>query len=133
MDRSDDPSHHERTLLPQSYISLPWMEREIAQWVHHEGSIRRSIAPRSYISLPYCFSGSIISRFSDGDGPRGNRSDGATSVQDFRLPASERSLECTKQFQAFSPVTHRSDSQGGGCQGRPRIHLHNIQYLWKEG
>ena len=23
MDRSDDPSHHERTLLPQSYISLP--------------------------------------------------------------------------------------------------------------
>ena len=23
-DRSDDPSHHERTLLPQSYISLPW-------------------------------------------------------------------------------------------------------------
>ena len=22
-DRSDDPSHHERTLLPQSYISLP--------------------------------------------------------------------------------------------------------------
>ena len=33
-DRSDDPSHHERTLLPQSYISL-----------HHEGSIRRPIAP----------------------------------------------------------------------------------------
>ena len=22
-DRSDDPSHHEQTLLPQSYISLP--------------------------------------------------------------------------------------------------------------
>ena len=22
-DRSDDPSHHERTLLPRSYISLP--------------------------------------------------------------------------------------------------------------
>ena len=22
-DRSDDPSYHERTLLPQSYISLP--------------------------------------------------------------------------------------------------------------
>ena len=22
-----------------------WLEREIAQWVHHEGSIRRSIAP----------------------------------------------------------------------------------------
>ena len=34
-DRSDDPSHHERTLLPRSYISLP----------HHEGSIRRPITP----------------------------------------------------------------------------------------
>ena len=33
-DRSDDPSHHERTPLPQSYISL-----------HHEWSIRRPIAP----------------------------------------------------------------------------------------
>ena len=122
-DRSDDPSHHERTLLPRSYISLlkqtshrqdntyhgpcyasrgalagtrnssmsppwridpttnctmsersyhgatsrslnkhptdrithttalvtpvveHWLEREIAQWVHHEGSIRRPIAP----------------------------------------------------------------------------------------
>ena len=29
-DRSDDPSQYERTLLPQSYISL-WLEREIAQ------------------------------------------------------------------------------------------------------
>ena len=76
-DRSNDPSHHEQTLLPRSYISLlgtrnssmgsPWridpkthhtmsehsyhgatscsLEREIAQWVHHEGSIRRPIAP----------------------------------------------------------------------------------------
>ena len=81
-DRSDDPSHHERTLLPQRYISLPyihhpidriahttaivtavvehWLEREIAQWVHpmkdrsddpshHE----RTLLPQSYISLPY--------------------------------------------------------------------------------
>ena len=24
-DRSDDPSHHEQTLLPQSYISLLWL------------------------------------------------------------------------------------------------------------
>ena len=23
-DRSDDPSHHERTLLPRSYILVPW-------------------------------------------------------------------------------------------------------------
>ena len=28
-DRSDDPSHHERTLLPRSYISLPHCEKEI--------------------------------------------------------------------------------------------------------
>ena len=34
-DWSDDPSHHEQTPLPRSYISLP----------HHEGSIRRPIAP----------------------------------------------------------------------------------------
>ena len=26
-DRSDDPSHHERTLLPRSYISLPNIEK----------------------------------------------------------------------------------------------------------
>ena len=26
-DRSDDPSHHERTLLPRSYISLPEIEQ----------------------------------------------------------------------------------------------------------
>ena len=25
-----------------------WLEREIAQWVHHEGLIRRLIAPRVY-------------------------------------------------------------------------------------
>ena len=35
-----------------------WLEREIVQWVHHEGSIRRPIAPwanalpLSYMSLP---------------------------------------------------------------------------------
>ena len=27
-DRSDDPSHHERTLLPRSYISLPCAKEE---------------------------------------------------------------------------------------------------------
>ena len=81
-DRSDDPSHHERTLLPRSYISLVymhhptdriayitafvtpvvdhWLEWEIAQWVHpmkdrsndpshHE----RTLLPRGYISLVY--------------------------------------------------------------------------------
>ena len=28
-DRSDDPSHHKRTLLPRSYISLPVLERRV--------------------------------------------------------------------------------------------------------
>ena len=31
-DRSDDPSHHERTLLPRSYISLPAL---MVQWLSH--------------------------------------------------------------------------------------------------
>ena len=28
-DRSDDPSHHELTLLPRSYISLPYTEQNV--------------------------------------------------------------------------------------------------------
>ena len=39
-DRSEDPWHHERTLLPRSYISL-----HISMYPPHEGSIRRPIAP----------------------------------------------------------------------------------------
>ena len=37
--------------IPQPLLHIVvehWVEREIAQWVHHEGSIR---LPRSYISL----------------------------------------------------------------------------------
>ena len=30
-DRSDDPSHHERTLLPRSYISLPHLKKNEEQ------------------------------------------------------------------------------------------------------
>ena len=50
-DRSDDPSHHERTLLPQSYISLHTSSgalgrmRNSSMGPPHEGSIRRPIAP----------------------------------------------------------------------------------------
>ena len=44
MDRSDDPSYHERMLLPQSYISLLGM-RNNSMGPPHEGSIRRPIAP----------------------------------------------------------------------------------------
>ena len=43
-DRSDDPSHDERTLLPQSYISLLGT-RTSSMSAPHEGSIRRPIAP----------------------------------------------------------------------------------------
>ena len=37
-DRSNNPSHHERTLLPRSYVSL------LAHWVHQVGSIQQPIA-----------------------------------------------------------------------------------------
>ena len=81
-DWSNDPSHHEWVLYQKLhlisrkerkkificdimivgsasvYVIKHWLERKIAQWVHHEGLIQRSIAPRvgvlpqSYISLP---------------------------------------------------------------------------------
>ena len=35
-DRSDDPSHHERTLLPQSYISRPITNETNKQWVSND-------------------------------------------------------------------------------------------------
>ena len=31
-DRSDDPSHHERTLLPRSYIVRQVLKRDIRAW-----------------------------------------------------------------------------------------------------
>ena len=46
-DRSDDPSHHERTLLPRSYISLLTMKDQSDDPSHHE----QTLLPRSYISL----------------------------------------------------------------------------------
>ena len=33
-DRSDDPSHHERTLLPRSYISLPCIDSVCDLTIH---------------------------------------------------------------------------------------------------
>ena len=33
-DRSDDPSHHERTLLPRSYISLPFIKRYSSHFIY---------------------------------------------------------------------------------------------------
>ena len=48
-DRSDDPSHHKRTLLPRSYISLngSTMNDRSDDPSHH----KRTLLPRSYISL----------------------------------------------------------------------------------
>ena len=43
-DRSDDPLHHERTLLLRSYISLLGTRNSL-MGPPHEGSIRRPIAP----------------------------------------------------------------------------------------
>ena len=45
-DRSDDPSHHEQTLLPRSYISLS-MRNQPDDPSHHE----QMLLSQSYISL----------------------------------------------------------------------------------
>ena len=55
-DRSDDPSHHERTLLPRSYISLPWlMEIEMNADVEQEGDVNGDysvVMVRCYLTNP---------------------------------------------------------------------------------
>ena len=53
-DRSDDPPHHERTLLPRSYVPLPWYIRRarcssVVRWVVgsilHGGPIALFLVP----------------------------------------------------------------------------------------
>ena len=41
------PSHRQDNTYHGLFTPIVehWLEREIAQWVHHEGSIRRPIAP----------------------------------------------------------------------------------------
>ena len=41
------PSHNQDNTYDNISYTLVehWLERKIAQWVHHEGSIRRPIAP----------------------------------------------------------------------------------------
>ena len=39
-DRSDDPSHHERTFLPRSYISLSLQWRHISLWLNPMGHFK---------------------------------------------------------------------------------------------
>ena len=67
-DQSNDPSHHERTLLPRSYISLPMLRRVdiktvgltfellicgdgIKQWRNYGGA-RGGMHPHSHHGLP---------------------------------------------------------------------------------
>ena len=48
-DRSDDPSHHERTLLPRSYISLHRRRklRATGEWVVTNYSLQRHVIRQS--------------------------------------------------------------------------------------
>ena len=56
--------HHplDRMTHTTAFVTLVehWLERDIAQWLHNEGSIRnpshheRTLLTRSYISLPLC-------------------------------------------------------------------------------
>ena len=39
------PFHRQDSTVFVTPVVEHWLEREIAQWVHHEASIRRSIAP----------------------------------------------------------------------------------------
>ena len=54
-DRSDDPSHHERMLLPQSYISLSHMERTIqiatTTWAMFSISSKESFISTIHVDL----------------------------------------------------------------------------------
>ena len=85
-DRSDDPSHHERTLLPRSYISLPqWMrhgdtsietwkktkDRYETQgpifWQDHEIAIFCSTSLSSTLNtLSWCFANLCTERWKEG-------------------------------------------------------------------
>ena len=61
-DRSDDPSHHERTLLPLSYISLPTIESQ----ARHTRHTRPHLPRRSR-----CWSGPCCTRCSRSSVDRG--------------------------------------------------------------
>ena len=37
--------YHPTDRIAHTPVMEHWLEREIAHWVHHEGSIQRSIAP----------------------------------------------------------------------------------------
>ena len=49
-DRSDDPSHHERTLLPRSYVSLPGL---VECHLQAAALVHPFLLHRSLLVLPY--------------------------------------------------------------------------------
>ena len=51
-DRSDDPSHHERTLLPRIYISLPLREY-IPQWLKLNAQFPNFASHNTLINLAH--------------------------------------------------------------------------------
>ena len=129
-DRSDDPSHHDRTLLPRSYISLHssmsprWMidptthrttiersyhgatSRSTAQWVDHEGSIRRPIAPRSNAPTTELHLAPQLNESTMND-----RSDDPSHHDRTLLPRSYISLHSSMSRPwRIDPTTHRTTS-----------------------
>ena len=94
-DRSEDPSHHVQTLLPQSYILL-WNEKQLNGSTmkdrsndpsHHE----RTLLPRSYISL--------------------HPSDGGLKTVNIRHPSyGGRRMSCQKETQRIRLIRKRSVS-----------------------
>ena len=86
-DRSDDPSHHERTLLPQSYISLPNDETRV---LHLTILLRSSPTDRR--------SGGRVSRVSARPGRR-RRSSPRTC-----LPAPPPATPRTSLYSASAPL-----------------------------
>ena len=113
-DRSNDSSHHERTLLPPSYISLPtpvrehWLEQEIAQWVHHEGSIQQLISPRANALTtelhlaPYTSHGALA----------GTRN--SSMGQPWRI---DPTTHCTMSERSYHGATSRSHTNRGALAG----------------
>ena len=54
-DRSDDPSHHERTLLPRSYISLHDSEKvNSVERLFYSGEVLEIVDKFSYLGVMLC-------------------------------------------------------------------------------
>ena len=65
-DRSDDPSHHERTLLPRSHISLPRLGSTKNTRTHH---VTYRCITKSYVRRKQIYCWSLVSARVDFDPP----------------------------------------------------------------